>query len=222
MARAYIKKRGRPSKSGKTVSPSPVSLPPSVDMPVAAASVIPDSGSTEPDLSSPATLTPKTAKPFWQVAEGSVQHQQVMRMLAMRLTGLTDTEIAEQLGLRPQTLHNYLYNVGKSGLISKEFSNARDQLEYTLVPKALREIDKALDDHVRHSTSGMTVAAQMAIRVAEGTVMKDFDRVSDGAVTTAIAINVVMPPGPLQIIREGAIGGIPNDFIEGDATDVRT
>lgn len=213
-----LMRRNQVSKYATRASASPASLPPPGDAPVVAASV------ETPEVPIPSDTPPAEAKPvrpYWSIEKGSVPHQQAMRVLAMRVTGLSDKEIAAQLGVPSQTLRNYLHYAGRSGLLT-EFANAREQLEYALVPKALREIDRALDDQARHQTSGMTVAAQMAIRVAEGTVMKEFNPVETGdATSTTIAVQVVMPEGALQTMRVDAIGGVPNTFNEGDDARVR-
>lgn len=202
MAKVRKKKGVRPSKSGKTEPQvSPASLPPQ-DVPAESASVTPEGGIS--------VTTPKDKKPYWYVERGSKIHIAAMRILTMRAAGADDKDIAQQLDIKLQTLSNYVHMAQKSGLIESDYLKARDQLEFAIVPKALRNIAEALDDNARHQTSGMKVKDQVALKIVEGTVFKEFDQ-TDGLanVNTAIGINIIMPPGPVQQVREGAIGGVP-------------
>jgi len=200
MAKVRKKIKARPSKSGKTEPQvSPASLPP-LDVPAVSASVTSETSGV------PAT----TKKPYWHVERGSKIHIAAMRILTMRAAGADDKDIAAQLDIKLQTLSNYVHMAQRSGLIDSEYLQARDQLEFAIVPKALKNIAEALDDNVRHSTSGMRVKDQVALKIVEGTVFKEFDH-ADGMehVNTAIGINIIMPPGPVQQVREGAVGGVP-------------
>ncbi len=59
------------------------------------------------------------------------------------------------------------------------------------MPKVVREIEAGLDDNNRHVTSGMKVATQVALKVAEMTIAKRFEQVSnDRPISNVIAIRI--------------------------------
>jgi hypothetical protein len=151
----------------------------------------------------------KPAKPGWEVKKGSTIHRNALKIMAMRMTGIKDKVIAEQLKISVQSVRNYVHQCLKSGLIEPDWLTAKERLEDVLLPKALQNLDYAMSDTTRHATSGMRVADQIALEVVKGTIFKEFDRTVDIANTNAIQINVVMPDGPEQTVREGAIAGVP-------------
>jgi hypothetical protein len=204
---SHPKKRTRPSQSGTAAVDSPPSLPPVVGEPVTLSS---DSPSEEANAT-PAVLdtSDKPAKPGWEVKKGSTIHRNALKIMAMRMTGIKDKVIAEQLKISVQSVRNYVHQCLKSGLIEPDWLTAKERLEDVLLPKALQNLDYAMSDTTRHATSGMRVADQIALEVVKGTIFKEFDRTVDIANTNAIQINVVMPDGPEQTVREGAIAGVP-------------
>lgn len=215
------KKVVRRSKRRKTVIASPASLPPQVPQePAPAAPVAP---SNDPSTGDSAVDTPakstKPKKPFWDVGKGSKQYEQCMKVLALKVTGMSAAEIGEAMGISKQSVHNLTYMAGKNDWL-KEFANAREQIEYRIMPKVMRVIEEGLDDTNRHSTSGQTVAQQIALDVAGGTVFKSFEQTGTQAPTTnVIGIKIQMVPGSAMEMREGSGGGVPA-YCEGEAIDV--
>lgn len=206
----------RRSKRRKTVTgASSASLPPQIPhelAPAAPTTPAPTDATTVP------SVTAKPKKPFWDVGKGSKSYEQCQKVLALKAVGMEAAKIAETLGIGKQSVHNLMYLAGKNGWL-KEFANAREQIEYRIMPKALRVLEEGLDDAQRHTTSGQTVAQQIALEVAGGTVFKQFESQGTAAPTTnVIGIKIQMVPGVATEMREGSGGGIPA-YEEGETVD---
>lgn len=205
------KKVGRPSKSGKTVPSSPASLPPQVpDV---------DAGSSTPPAEALVPTEPKPPKkPFWDVGKDTKQYETTMKILAMRTAGIEDKTIADTLGISPQTVWNYCYIAGKQGW-ADDFANAKDQIEFRIMPKVVRELERGLDDTQRHVTSGMTVGQQMALQIAAGTVFKRFEQAAtEHQISNIVAIRIEHVGGGIVDVREGNTGGVPA-YQDGETVD---
>jgi hypothetical protein len=204
---SHPKKRTRPSQSGTAAVDSPPSLPPVVGEPVTLSS---DSPSEEANAT-PAVpdTSDKPAKPGWEVKKGSTIHRNALKIMAMRMTGIKDKVIAEQLKISVQSVRNYVHQCLKSGLIQPDWLTAKEQLEDILLPLALENIKDAMYDDTRDKKTGFKVRQVTGLEIAKGTLFKDFDKAAEATASNAIQINVVMPPGPEQTVREGAIAGIP-------------
>ena len=180
----------------------PPSLPPEGIAPDAVVSA------SSPIASDPSADTP-AKKPFWDVGKESIQYEKAMKCLAMRLAGIDTKEIAVALGCTQQTVWNLCYMAGKNGW-ADTFATAKDQIEFAIMPKVVRNLEASLDDHVRHMTSGMPVSTQVALAIAQGMV---FERGGDTSgvqgTSTAIAIRIEMPAGLALPVREGTISGVP-------------
>jgi hypothetical protein len=205
----------RRSKRRTTEPASSVSLPPRIPG---------DSGDVVAPLDIPtdASVVPlvgsKPKKPFWDVGKGSSQYEQCQKVLALKAVGMDAAHIAESLGIAKQSVHNLTYLAGKNGWMT-EFANAREQIEYRIMPKALRVIEEGLDDDTRHTTSGQKVSQQIALEVAGGTVFKSFEQTGSQAPTTnVIGIKIQMIPGTATEMRDGSGGGVPA-YCEGDTID---
>lgn len=207
MSKARVKKSARPSRgkaqSGKTVaSTRPKSLPPS--------------GSSQ-DVTTPSTAiaVPEGAsapaeKKWWTRDKGTLAYERAMQILAMRAAGLEDKEIASSLKITPQSVWNYCYLAGKNEWITDELMNAKDTVEFKILPKAMRVIEEGLDDEHRNEKTGFQVKQQIALKMAELSLGRQFE---DGnaakSVSNVIAIRIEQPPGVPMVIREGTIGGTP-------------
>lgn len=209
MSKVKRKKPARRSKRRITVARvSPPSLPPvgpDVDPGASVASFV------------PATTNKKA---FWDVGKGSKQYEQAQKVLALKATGMDAASIAEALGFSKQTVHNLTYIASKNGWLT-EFANAREQIEYRIMPKVLRELEDGLDDKRRHVTSQQTVGQQIALEIAGGTIFKQFEQAQSGspAVSNIIGIRVQVVPGGVTEMTDDSGGGTPA-YVDGEVTDV--
>jgi hypothetical protein len=215
VAKKWVTKRARPSKRGTTVAnASPVSLPPSGSDDATPASTS--------DVSTVPAVVPKEDKPWWYRPRTSKTYEDAMKVLAMRTVGCSTETIAEALKCSHQNVHNLVQLAGKNGWMTEQLANAKDVVEYQIMPKVLREIEAGLDDAHRNEKTGMQVKTLVAMKVAENTVFKSFDQVQAGAaVNNGISITITMPPGPPQQVREGTVSGAPA-YVDGEVLHVES
>jgi DNA-binding IclR family transcriptional regulator len=97
-----------------------------------------------------------------------------LKVLGLRMTGLKQSEIAQQLGCHRSTVYKLLDYAQKAGLIAAY----EDQILQALVPKAIGAIEKALDegnfDVAQKMLAGMGIYKRPAERrdsAAEGAEM---------------------------------------------------
>jgi predicted transcriptional regulator len=138
----------------------------------------------------------------------------VYQILAMRVEGVSEEEIATAMGLKPATISQYMWIAGRSGWLG-DMANPKDKLQYEMMHKVVRNLDTALDDDSRLRT-GMPVKTDVALKVAEGTLFKQFSEEKGSAVqTNLLSIRVVVEGGEKPQVREDAIGGMPA-YVEGE------
>ena len=218
MSKVRGKKVVRRSKRRKTVTTSPASLPPQVPAVDAGAS---DAIAVPKPPESEGSDTKPVKKAFWDVGKESKVYEQAMKILALRATGLDDKAIADAMGLSMQTVWNYCYTAGKNGWAT-DFQNAKDQIEFGIMPKVVRELEAGLGDNARHQTSGMAVRTAVALKIAEGTIFKKFEQVADHQqISNVIAIRIEHAPGALLEMRAGSGGGTPA-YSEGEVVNEDT
>jgi len=161
--------------------------------------------------SEPAQTTSVKSDPALMMKRDSVRYQQVLRILALRAAGLSDEEIGAELGIKKPTVQHYIYIAGRNGLLTLEdISDPKDQIEYKLLHKVVRNLDAALDSTDKDERARATEKmfdATLASRFAPAAVAVQPQ--------TLVAIRIEQPPGPPQTIREGTIGGV-SAFIDAD------
>lgn len=210
MSKVRVKSPARRSKRRKTDAKAlSASLPPQSagqDTPTSALAVV------------PVEDTPVPKKAFWDVGKDSVTYERCMQILAMRAAGIEDKDIAANLKLSMQTVWNYCYIAGKNNW-TDEFANAKDNIKFRIMPKVMREIEAGLSDRHRNEKTGVQVATAVALKIAEGTVFKEFGDVGTQQVNNnIIAIRIETVPGQQMEIRAGAIAGTPA-YAEGEVVD---
>lgn len=200
-------RRAKPLK----VAVFPASLPPS--------GIAADAVASSPPASIEPIDPPPSKKPYWDIGKESVQYEKAMKCLAMRAAGIDDKAIADALNCKIQTVWNLCYTAGKNKW-AETFATARDQIEFAIMPKVVRNLERSLDDGERHQTSRVPVGTQVALAIAQGMI---FERGGDPGtpqgMTTAIAIRIEMPAGLALPIREGTISGVPAYSVEGETHD---
>lgn len=211
MSKVPGKKVVRRSKRRKTVTASPASLPPQVPDVDASASAPPADATNVPAV---------VKKPFWDVGKDSVVYERAMKILALRAAGVDDKSIADTLKLSMQTVWNYCYLAGKNGW-ADTFANAKDQIEFAIMPKVVREIEAGLDDRHRNEKTGLQVATTVALKVAEMTIAKKFEQATnDRPISNVIAIRIehVGNATAIEVLDANACGRPA--YAEGEVLDV--
>lgn len=146
-------------------------------------------------------------QPKWKLPPNSKVRKTAMKILALRLRGVSGDDIAKAVGLaNSTTVSGYMYRAGKNGWLTEEITTPRDSLDFDIMHKVVRNMGEALDspDDERRD--------KMAIRIAEGTIFKSYDAeaAAQKPALTMLAVQVVMPDGPVPSVREGAIVGEAN------------
>lgn len=120
---------------------------------------------------------------------------------------LSNSDIAKRLGVAPKTLTNTIYKARKEGWLT--FDDPLEEVEYGIIPKAVKNLNKFLDEGDRTVT----------IEVAKGTLFKQFQEskgISEKA-TNIIAIRLEIPEvGVEGIIASGKVVGTPKSVIEAE------
>lgn len=161
-------------------------------------------GATEPAL----TPSVEEVTPSWACPPDSKVRTTALQIIAMRIAGMDDTEIAKHLGLSYKSISPYVYRATKNGWL--DFDNPKEQLKYAVVPKAVRNLDAALDKQEERLANGMSVGDHVALKVVEMTIAKEYDQQAATQMTqSVVAIKIEMPPGVPQLIREDTTGGLP-------------
>jgi len=158
---------------------------------------------------------PLPPRPVWYLPADSGMRDTAVKIMGLRMAGVEDDSIAQTLGIAKQTIHNYIYRASRNGWL--DHVNPRDQVEYELIPKAVRVLHEALDDETRNEKTGVQVRQLVAMKVGENTVFKKYDNAAgQQQAPTMIAIKIEMPvSGEIPTVREGTTGGTPA-YIEGE------
>lgn len=146
--------------------------------------------------------------PKWKLPPNSKVKKTAMKILALRLRGFSDDDIAKAVGLaNASTVRGYIYRAGKNGWLSDELTTPKDRVEFDLLHKVVRNIDEALDSPDDERRDKMTT------KLFEHTIAKQFEQDGLGAkpAMTMLAVQVVMPEGAqAPTVREGAAVGVGN------------
>lgn len=162
----------------------------------------------------PAVQAASEKQPSWYLPPDSKVRAISLNILAMRAAGKSDLEIAAELKISPKSISPYVYRAAKNGWLSAD--TPMDRVKYELLNRVVERLGEGLEDGARHQTSGMRVRTAVALKMAEGTLFKEFDQTgSTQAPNTIVAVQVIMPPGIPQTMREDTIGGVPN-YAEGE------
>ena len=156
--------------------------------------------------------SPVVPDTFKKLPDDGKVRAKVMTILAMRVAGIEDEEIAKQLKIGYGTLRNYIYLAGKHGWLTAEaIANPVEQIEYTLLHKVVRNLDASLDSADKDERYRVTD------KLFDATLAKHWAPVVAGPQQTLVAIRIETPPGPPQQVREGTVQGL-SAWTEGEET----
>jgi len=161
----------------------------------------------------------KVPQPAWRLPEDSDIRELAMKIIAFRLGGMDDADIAAYLEISPKSVRTYVYRAHMNGWLN--YNSSKEAIEFGLMPKVIRNLDAALDDDYRNENTGLRVKTQVALKIAEGVTFKEFgpDLTPGQALSqTAISIRIEQPAIPAPM-RQGTIGGYLDAAIEGETTD---
>jgi predicted transcriptional regulator len=211
-------RRTKPHK--KSAKAVPITTQALVQAVRAAPVVPPSNGAAVPASGSPSHLP---ADEHTRLPADSLVRKKAMHILAMRMAGNTNQEIAKALDIAERSIRQYIYLAGRNGWLveSENWADPADRLEFELSHKVIRNLDEAMDDDARNEKTGMKVKTAVALKVAEGTIFKKFsEAVVQPNHSNILAIRIETLVGTaVEVVREGAGGGTPR-FTEGEIIDV--
>src|ERR1035437_5398538 len=156
----------------------------------------------------------RAGRPAWWLPPDSKVRRCALLIMAMRLAGMEDGEIAKGLQISPKSISGYIYRAGKNGWLNLDAP--RERLEYQMTNKALDNLEVMLDDNTMLPPGAKIVKHEATHRLLEGTLYKQFSEPAPQQIQqTIVAVRVEMPSGPAPSIREDTTGGTPA-FLEGD------
>lgn len=131
-----------------------------------------------------------------------------MAIIARRIQGESDADIAKALNISVNSVSPYVYRATKNGWLDIGY-NPKERIQFQVMHKIVEQLERGLEDGVRMNT-GMKVQTAVALKMFEGTMAKQFDQQQQVApVSTVVQVQVVMPEGPRQEIRADTTGGVP-------------
>lgn len=198
-------RKGRPRTLGpkvKTLGLAP-SLPP---VPIA------ETPQAAPSSTAPVKWTerPPVGHPdrSWYLPDNSEVRPKAMQIIAMRLSGMEDAQIAKEMGISEKSISPYVYRATRNGWLDIDY-DPKQRLQFQLMHKVVRNIEEGLDSP-RILATGMLERTAVTLKVAEHTLFKEFDNQAPQETrSTIVQVNVVMPDGPRQTIRADTTGGTP-------------
>lgn len=149
--------------------------------------------------------------------EGSGRGHVTMRahmakIIALRVLGRSVTQIGEELGLKPQTVSNYMHLAGKKGFLKQ--TAPQERMEFEVPHKAVRNLVELLDTpdpRTNRPDKEVTLATLSGIGYFKThTAVKN----ENAAPTMAFQLNVVNV-GPEAPVSDDSMGGTPG-FVDGE------
>lgn len=168
-------------------------------------------------MSSLATKMVPKKKDTNALPKNGLVKKKALAILALRMDGWTNDEIAAELQIKPKSVNQYIYLAGRNGWLARRdgsvIGDPKDDVELNILPRVLRNLREFLD------SDDDDVRKEVTLKTAEGTLHKRFaGEAAAPPSMNALTINVVMPPTGQAQIREGTTHGQPM-FVEGQVVD---
>lgn len=215
MARKTIKRRAKNAAGGKNAPKQVKSAPRTAS---ATSPPATSSGSSVPAVvppPEPVTQALQPRKQKWtDLPEDSKIREKAAAIVALKIQGYDNDEIAEKIGLSVRSLRQYLWIAGKNGWLRT--ADPRDVADYEIT----HDVVKGLKELVTFRNDRGLPDKEVILKSAEGLGLFK-DKHSDLPVNTnqnVLTINVVMPEGARQEIRPGTTGGAPA-YVEAEVLD---
>jgi DNA-binding CsgD family transcriptional regulator len=158
----------------------------------------------------PATMESIHIAKVRKLPQNSLIRRKALAIVAMRLEGRSNEDIAKGLEISERSINQYLWMAGKNGWLPKKkgFVDPKDSLEFDLAHTVIQNLKDAMGDETRNEKTGMPVKTEVALEVAKGTLFKRFGDVNAAPPpSTILALRIEMPVGVPTVVREGTTGG---------------
>lgn len=202
-------------KSAKSVPGKTQSTAASLPLPTVDESLVP-----RPITMSTVVDKARPRKKPGELPRNGLVKKKALAILALRIDGWTNDEIAAELQIKTKSVNQYIYLAGRNGWVARRngevIGDSKDDVELNVLPRVLRNLKEFLD------SDDEEVRKEVTLKTADGTLFKKF--ANDGTATmpqmSALTINIVHPEGAAMTIREGTTHGTPM-FVEGQVIDVK-
>lgn len=218
MARKATKRRSKNAAGGKHAPKQAQAAPRT------AGEARPPGTPTSPGSSVPAVVPPSLPdsprKQKWtDLPEDSRIREKAAAIVAMKIQGFDNEEIATKLNLSVRSLRQYLWIAGKNGWLKT--SDPHDVAEYEIT----HDVVKGLKELVAYRDKETGLPRQEVIlRSAEGLgIFKDHSKPQQEQVNhgNVLTVNVVFPEGPRDEMRPGTTAGVAS-YVEGEVLNGST
>lgn len=179
---------------------SPVPPPPGTALPTAM--IVPS-----PAVAAELHVIEKTRKQKWTgLPKRSKIRKFASAIVALKVQGRSTEEIAEELGLRPKTIRQYMWIAGKNGWLTT--ADPHEQAESVLVHRVVSNLDEWL--HARNEKTGLP-DKEVMLEAAKGFgIFKDHKETPEiSQQANVLSINIQMPTAVSMPARPDAMGGAP-------------
>ena len=150
---------------------------------------------------------PKRQKIYWELPANSDVRAKAAKIMALRISGVSDEQIAKEVGIQPRTLRQYLWLAAKNGWL--RFDDPADRLEYELAPKIVDNIAH----HLNLKDKVMTIEAAKGI----GLFKTHQSLKNEGVIQqTVLALKIEFPTDAPRLVPPGAILGVARTETEPD------
>lgn len=205
--RKMVRRRGRPRVLGPKVTAGGLSVVPS--LPPAPPEPAPQTAPSPEEWTDQDNMPPEghPARAWWLPSNSKVRTT-AMQIIAMRISGMEDDQIAAELKISKNSISPYVYRATKNGWLDITY-DPKARLQLQTMHKVVQRLEEGLDSKGTLNT-GMKERTHVALKMAEGTLFKQFNEAQTAPLAQAVvAIRIEMPAGPQQTIREETTGGTP-------------
>lgn len=131
------------------------------------------------------------------------------------VAGMSNDDIGAALGISPKSIAGYLYKAGKNGWL--DFDNPKDNLEYTLMHKVVRNLEESLDS-TNILASGQSERTATALKIAEGALFPKLAVEAPQQASTIVGIKIEVVGGVPGTMREGTSMG-SNTYVDAETVE---
>lgn len=216
MTRKTTKKRA--SAAGSKRKATAIQAAPRTAEAISSPGTPPSPGLSVPVIAPPApTVAQKlqTRKQTWtDLPENSKIREKAAAIVAMKIQGYDNDEIAHKLSLSVRSLRQYMWIAGKNGWLRTD--DPRDVAEFDIA----HQVVDGLRTLVNHRNALGLPDKEVILKSAEGLgIFKDSKQpVEQAALSNNLTINVVMPGGERPEVRPGTTLGV-GAYVEGDVVN---
>lgn len=164
---------------------------------------------------------PAIPRKSYAMPKNAVIRKKALAIVALRAAGWTSEQIAAELGLKRESLHTYVWRASRAGYLVNPKTKETllvDPIERVeeLTHKVLDNFNEMLTSEQILERGQKSVKMEATFELARGALFKKFDQTVEGVQQTfnGLKIEIVMPSSGMNEARPGAMGGVPQTYID--------